>query len=74
MRETRSMKPWELEQTLDRLEAYNWIRPEPGKVNEKGKPSAYLVNTGVHERFAQHAEQERERRAAVVELMKEIGQ
>lgn len=74
MRETRKMKPWELEQSLDLLESYGWIKAEPGKINDKGKPSAYLVNTGVHQRFAQHAEQERERRAAVVELMKEIGQ
>lgn len=72
MRATRSMKPWELEQALDRLEAFGWIYPEPGKVNEKGKPSAYQVNDDIHSRFAGQAEAERERRAAVVEIMKDL--
>ena len=73
MKATRKMKPWELEQTLGRLEAFSWIQPDPGKINEKGKPSAYLVNPKVHTLFTEHAKIERERRAEVSAMMAEIG-
>jgi hypothetical protein len=72
MAASRRMKPWELDETLDRLEAFGWIFPEPRRVNERGRPSAYLVAPEVHSRFSARAEQERQRRAEVVELIREL--
>lgn len=72
-RASRKLKPWELEETLDRLEAFGWLFPEPGHLNEKGKPAAYRVNPGVHERFKAHAETERERRKEVAAMMAELS-
>ena len=70
---SRKLKPWEMEETLDRLEAFGWIFPDPGHLNEKGKPAAYRVNPGVHKRFKEHAEAERERRKEVAALMAELS-
>lgn len=71
-RASRKLKPWELEEILDRLEAFSWLFPDPGHLNEKGRPSAYLVNPGVHERFKAHAEHERERRKEVAAMIAEL--
>jgi len=71
-RASRKLKPWELEETLDRLEAFGWLFPDPGKLNEKGKPVAYLVNPGVHIRFTDYAVKERERRKEITEVMQEL--
>src|SRR5690554_6462359 len=46
-RASRKLKPWELDETLDRLEAFGWIYPEEGTLNERGRPVAYLVNPGI---------------------------
>ncbi|MFO7593445.1 MAG: DUF3987 domain-containing protein [Pseudomonadota bacterium] len=74
MKSSRKWKPWELEETLDRLEAYGWIRPdEEGRLNERGRPAAYWVNELVHERFRAKAERERERRAEITAMMRELG-
>lgn len=69
---SRKLTPWEIEAVLDRLEAYGWITPEPGKLNERGRPAAYRVNPEVHSRFQAHAEAERERRAEVAAMMAEL--
>jgi hypothetical protein len=69
---SRKLKPWELEETLDRLEAFGWIFPQPGHLNEKGKPGAYLVNPGIHKRFNEQAERERERRKEVTAMMADL--
>jgi hypothetical protein len=69
---SRKLKPWELDEALDRLESFSWITPEIGKINERGRPAAYEVNPSVHERYTEHAERERKRRSEVVELMREI--
>jgi len=71
---SRKLKPWELEGTLDRLEAFGWIFPEPLNFNEKGKPAAYRVNPGIHARFAEQAERERERRKEVTAMMADLKQ
>lgn len=69
----RKMKDWERVEMLDRLEAYSWIWPEPGgRLNERGRPVAYLVNPQIHKRYAAHAEQEKQRRADVAKMMAEI--
>ncbi|WP_225741666.1 DUF3987 domain-containing protein [Halospina sp. K52047b] len=69
----RKMKEWEREEMLDRLEAYNWIGPEPGcRLNERGRPSAYLVNPQIHTMYQDHAEQERERRQEVARIMADL--
>src|SRR5690606_3298402 len=45
----RKMRDWQRDEMLDRLEAYGWIYPEMGaKLNERGKPSAYMVNSAIH--------------------------
>lgn len=72
-RASRKLKPWELEETLDRLEAFGWIFPDPGHLNEKGKPAAYRVNPGVHKRFKEYAEVEKERRKEVAAMMAELS-
>tara|TARA_R110000851_G_scaffold333531_1_gene514861 strand:- start:41210 stop:43840 length:2631 start_codon:yes stop_codon:yes gene_type:complete len=71
-RASRKLKPWEIEETLDRLEAFAWIFPEPGKLNEKGKPAAYLVNPGIHVRFNEQAKRERARRKEVAAMLADI--
>ena len=71
-RASRKLKPWELEETLDRLEAFSWIFPQPGHLDEKGKPAAYLVNPGVHTRFTEQAERERERRKEVTAMIADL--
>ena len=74
-RHSRQMKPWEIDQTLDRLEAFAWIEPdETSGINERGRPKAYLVNPLIHKRFAEHAESERHRRAEVAEIMHAMTQ
>lgn len=74
MKASRALKPWELDEALDRLEAYGWIWPEEeGRLNERGRPVAYRVNALIYERFNAKAELERERRAEVAEMMRELG-
>lgn len=69
----RKLRDWERDEVLDRLEAYGWISPEiSARIGDRGRPASYLVNTSVHERFTAFAERERERRAAVVEVMREL--
>lgn len=68
----RKLKPWDQDETLDRLEAFGWIEPEPGRINDKGRPSAYLVNPSVHERFKAMAEEEKERRREVAAMIAEL--
>lgn len=72
MSKARKLKPWELDEALERLEAFSWIAPDMGKVNERGKPVAYLVNPAIHTKYAAQADKERQRRAEVVELMREL--
>ena len=71
MKTYRRMKEWEREEMLDRLEAYGWIGAEPA-LNERGRPVAYKVNPLVHQRYAEHAEQEKERRRQVAEILGEL--
>jgi hypothetical protein len=74
LKSSRKLKPWELDETLDRLEAFGWIWPDDeGRLNERGRPVAYCVNALIHERFRAHAERERERRAEVAAMMQELG-
>ena len=73
MRAFRKLKPWEQDEALDRLETFGWIHPEPGKApNERGRPKAYIVNPSVHERFAEQAEAERQRRTEEREVLREL--
>lgn len=68
----RKMMEWEREEMLDRLAAYGWIFPEQGKINERGKPSAYLVNPDIHRRFTGQAEREKQRRAEVAKITADL--
>lgn len=70
--EFRHMKPYQQDLMLDRLEAYSWIWPESGKVNERGRPVAFSVNPRVHELFEQHAARERQRRSDVSKVINEM--
>lgn len=72
MRAVRNWRPWELDEALDRLEGYGWLTPEPGKLNERGRPAAYIITPEVHTRFTVHAEQERERRKEAAQVMREL--
>lgn len=70
---SRKLKPWEIDSTLDRLEAYGWIWPDDSSaLNERGKPVAYLVNSDVHQRFTEQAESEKERRREVAKIMADL--
>ena len=74
MKSSRKLKPWELDEILDRLEAFGWIWPdEDGRLNERGRPVAYQVNFLTHERFKVNAERERKRRAEVAAMMQDLG-
>ncbi|APX94507.1 hypothetical protein BWR19_17080 [Halomonas sp. 1513] len=73
LRNSRRWKPWEMDETMQRLESFGWIVPEVGKINDRGKPAAYMVNPAVHERFAKVAEDEKRRRETVAEMMRDIA-
>lgn len=73
LRNSRRWKPWEMDETMQRLESFGWIVAEVGKINDRGKPAAYVVNPAVHERFAKVAEDERRRRESVAEMMRDIA-
>ncbi|WP_018951399.1 DUF3987 domain-containing protein [Thioalkalivibrio sp. AKL12] len=73
LRVSRKWKPWELDETMQRLQSYGWLSPDGDKLNERGRPAAYMVNPSVHARFAAVAEQERQRREQVSTLMKDLG-
>jgi hypothetical protein len=69
---SRTWKPWELDDAMNRLEGFGWITREIGKMNERGRPSAYVVTPEVHERFQKHADQERQRRTEAAEMLREM--
>lgn len=72
-REWRRLKEWEKEDLLDRLDGFGWIAPDPSAgLNERGRPSAYLVNQEVHRLHAAKAAAERERRRKVAEAINEL--
>jgi hypothetical protein len=73
MTASRSWKDYEKAEALNRLEAYGWIVPETAHRNNSGRPTAYLVNASVHDRFTTYAEKERKRREEVTKLMNDIG-
>lgn len=71
---SRRMKPWEISQTLERLEGFNWITPDlTTRPNIDGSPTAYVVNPQVHILHAEQAEVERHRRAEVARAMAELS-
>ena len=72
MKAYRRQKPWERDDMLDRLLSYDWITPEEGKINERGRPSAYAVNPQVHKLFKEQAEHEKLRRKEVREIINEL--
>tara|TARA_R110000822_G_scaffold307176_1_gene433996 strand:+ start:9125 stop:11446 length:2322 start_codon:yes stop_codon:yes gene_type:complete len=73
LRASRGWKPWEADETCARLDSFGWLMPEPeGRLNERGRPAAYLVNPLVHERFADVAQGERNRREEVTALLRGI--
>ena len=69
----RKMHDRERDEMLDRLMAYGWIAPDNTKLNERGRPAAYHVSPVIHERFADQAAQETERRAKVAGLMQDLS-
>jgi len=71
---SRRMTDREKDEMLDRLEAYGWIAGEPGKLTERGRPSAYKVNPVIHVRFKEQAEQEILRRADCTEIINSLKQ
>jgi len=72
MAASRKWKPWETDDAMRRLDSFGWLRPIPGRLTERGTPAAYDVNPHVHERFAEVAEREQERRDDVAQMMREI--
>lgn len=72
LRVSRKWKPWQLDETMQRLQSFGWILPEGTKLNERGRPAAYAVNPKVHTGFHEVAEKERQRREEVSQLMQEI--
>jgi len=72
MRSWRKLTEFERGEILDRLESYNWIKPEAGKFNNRGRPTAYEVNPEVHTRFEGAAAKERARREKVVTILNEL--
>jgi len=74
MSASRKWKPWEVDETLQRLESFGWILEPAGvKLNERGRPAAFNVNPLIHQRFAEAAEKERQRRDEVTRLMAELS-
>lgn len=67
------MQSWELHDVINRLCDMDWLQPDrdadPGA---DGKPRRWIVNPAVHELFATHAEVERQRRAEVVQTLREL--
>lgn len=72
-RASRKMKPWEIEQVLERLEGFNWITPDPLALrNANGTPTAYIVNPKVHALHAEKAQAERDRRQEIAAALAEL--
>lgn len=70
---SRKMKPWEIEQVLERLEGFNWITPDPLALrNANGTPTAYIVNPEVHALHAEQAQAERDRRQEIAAALAEL--
>ena len=70
---SRKMKPWEIEQVLERLEGFNWITPDPLALrNANGTPTAYTVNPEVHTLHAEQAQAERYRRQEIAAALAEL--
>lgn len=70
---SRKMKPWEIEQVLERLEGFNWITPDPLALrNANGTPTAYTVNPEVHALHAEQAQAERDRRQEIAAALAEL--
>ena len=69
---SRKWKPWETDDAMRRLDSYGWLMPIPGRMSERGTPAAYDVNPSVHERFARVADEERERRQHVTDMLRNI--
>lgn len=72
MRSWRNLTDFQRDEALERLEAYAWIKSEKGKLNHRGRPTAYIVNPSVHVRFADEAARERSRREEVVAILNEL--
>ncbi len=69
----KTLEAWELHDVVNRLCDMDWLDPDrddgPGP---DGKPRTWFVNPAVHKAFADHAERERNRRAEVVETLREL--
>ncbi len=67
------MQSWELHDVINRLCDMDWLQPDrdsdPGA---DGKPRSWIVNPAVHEIFSAHAEAERQRRADVVQTLRDL--
>lgn len=69
---SRSMKQWEIQAILDRLEGFNWITPDNRTLNINGTATAYIVNERVHELYNEQKQREQARRAEIAEAMAEL--
>lgn len=67
------MQPWELHEVVNRLCDMDWLQPDrEGEPGADGKPRRWFVNPAVHKIFAAHADAERQRRADVVQTLREL--
>lgn len=63
---------WQVRAVVDTLCTMAWLDPDLTAIDTDGKPRAWFVNPAVHQMFNDHAEQERERRRAASEAMREV--
>jgi len=74
LRNYRKWRPWEIRDTMVRLQALGWITRDGDKIDPAdGQPVAYRVNAAVHRLFKDHAEREKQRRAEVAAIMREMA-
>jgi hypothetical protein len=67
------MEAWQLHDVINRLCDMDWLQPDREAVpGGDGKPRSWFVNQEVHRVFSAHAEAERQRRADVVETLREL--
>lgn len=68
----KQAKEWERATVMQRLIDFGWLLPKnPERDRFKALPTSLLVNPAVPQAFAERAKQERERRHAVREMMRE---
>jgi hypothetical protein len=70
-RKLRSLREWEMDRVLQRLDAYGWIDPLPQ--SPKDRATHYIVNQAIHAKFADRGGIIAEQREAIREEIRQAS-